>query len=158
MPVRPARPAAPPATSDTRRILLIVLAITLAIAIPVGIVGGIDWLDLPTAWSGAGRPLPKWVTSGEVRATTRDGTLVKLRVAFDVGNSSTRSAVERSLREIGLLLELSISALSTRDLASGDGVERLSKEMLRRVNDYLASQNVAPLRAVAIQDLWYTRP
>jgi len=157
MPARPADPTAPP-SNDTRRILLIVLAITLAIAIPVGIVGGIDWLDLPTAWSGAGRPLPKWVTSGEVRATTRDGTLVKLRVAFDVGNSSTRSTVERSLREIGLLLELSISALSTRDLASGDGVERLSKEMLRRVYDYLATQNVAPLRAVAIQDLWYTRP
>src|SRR5947207_15289585 len=99
MPVRPAKPAAPPAPGDTRRVLLIVLAIALAIAIPVGIVGGVEWLDLPTAWSGAGRPLPKWVTAGEVRATTRDGTLVKLRVAFDVGTSSRSARSEE--RRVG---------------------------------------------------------
>ena len=57
-----------------------------------------------------------------------------------------------------LLLEISIAALSTAELAGSGGIERLSREMLRRVNEYLATEGVPPLRAVAIQDLWYTRP
>ncbi|HEX6706909.1 MAG TPA: flagellar basal body-associated FliL family protein [Albitalea sp.] len=145
-------------SSDTRRVLLIVCVIAALIGIPAGIVSGISWLDLSSSWSGAGRPLPKWVTSGEVRATTRDGTLVKVRVAMDVGNSSTKSAVQRRLREVGLLLEVSVGTQSTRELAGPDGITMLSAEMLRRVNDYLATEGVEPLRSVAIQDLWYTRP
>ncbi|HJV62675.1 MAG TPA: flagellar basal body-associated FliL family protein [Albitalea sp.] len=153
------RPPAPPsAPNDTRRVALILLGIALAIVIPVSIVGGIDWLDLPSTWSGAGRPLPKWVTAGEVRATTRDGTLVKMRVAFDVGSSATKSLIENQLRDVALLLEVSVSAQSTRELAGPGGIDRLSKDMLQRVNGYLAEQGATPLRAVAIQDLWYTRP
>ena len=155
----PSSPPVPaPRASDTRRVLVIVLVIGAVIAVPVGIVAGINWLDLSTSWSGAGRPLPKWVTAGEVRATTRDGTLVKVRVAFDAGDSSTKSAVQRRLREVGLLLEVSIGALSTRELMGAQGIERLSREMLRRVNEYLATEEVAPMKAVAIQDIWYTRP
>ena len=146
------------ASSDTRRVLLIVAGIAIVIAVPTVIVGGIDWLDFPASWSGAGKPLPKWLTSGEVRATTRDGTLVKLRVAFDVGDSATRSTVQHHMREVTLLLEISIAALSTGELAGSGGIERLSREMLRRVNEYLATEGVPPLRALAIQDLWYTRP
>lgn len=157
MPLKPA--AAPRAPrSDGRRILAILAVIAAVIAVPVGIVSGISWLDLQSGWSGAGRPLPKWVTSGEVRATTRDGTLVKLRVAFDAGSSSTRSAVQRRMRELGLLLELSIGAHSTPELAGAAGIARLSQDMLRRVNDYLGREGVEPVRSVAIQDLWYTRP
>ena len=141
-----------------RRVLWVLLAIALIIAIPVGIAGGISWLDWAGSWSGAGRPQPKWVTAGEVRATTRDGTLVKVRVAFDVGSSSTRAAVERHLRDVGLLLEVSVGAQSTEDLTGAHGIERLSRDMLERVNAYLATEGVEPLKSVAIQDFWYTRP
>ncbi|WP_280153150.1 flagellar basal body-associated FliL family protein [Piscinibacter sp. XHJ-5] len=154
----PAPLAPPPRSSDTRRVLLIVAAIATIIAVPMGIVGGIRWLNLADSWTGAGRAQPKWVTSGEVRATTRDGTLVKTRVAFDAGDASTKSAVQRRLREVSLLLELSIGAFSTLELAGPHGIERLSQDMLKRVNAYLATDGVAPMKAVAIQDLWYTRP
>ena len=155
----PPRPnAAPRPRSDGRRVAVVLAVIATLIAVPVGIVGGIDWLDLPTGWSGAGRPLPKWVTSGEVRATTRDGTLVKLRVSFDAGSSSTRSAVQRRMREIGLLLEVSIGAHSTPELTGAAGITRLSQDMLRRVNDYLGREGTAPVKAVAIQDFWFTQP
>ena len=93
-----------------------------------------------------------------MRATTRDGTLVKTRVAFDAGDASTQSAVQRRLREVTLLLELSIGSVSTPDLAAPRGIERLSRDMLKRVNAYLATAGVAPMKAVAIQDVWYTRP
>src|SRR5688572_22030834 len=107
----PPRPnAAPRPRSDIRRVATILAVIATLIAVPAGIVGGIDWLDLSSGWSGAGKPMPQWVTSGEVRATTRDGTLVKLRVAFDAGTSSTRSALQRRMRDVGLLLEVSIGA------------------------------------------------
>ena len=134
MPAPPRPTAVPKRTSDTRRVLLIMGVIAALIGIPAGIVGGINWLDLASSWSGAGRPLPKWVTAGDVRATTRDGTLVKVRVAMDVGSSATKSAVQRRLREVGLLLEVSVGAQSTRELAGPDGITRLSAEMLRRVN------------------------
>lgn len=151
------RPA-PPRRNDLRRIAAILAVIAALIAVPAGIVGGIDWLDLSSGWSGAGRPLPKWVTSGELRATTRDGTLVKLRVAFDAGSSSTKSAVQRRMRELGLLMELSIGAHSAPELAGAQGLARLSQDMLRRVNDYLGREGVDPVKSVAIQDFWTTRP
>ena len=99
---------------------------------------------------------PQWVTPGEVRATTRDGTLVRLRVALDAPDSSTRSALESRLQQVGLLLEVSVAALSRSDLAGAEGLARLAHEMLQRLNAYLASEGVAPLKSVAIQDLWYT--
>jgi len=150
----------PPArtSSDTRRVILIVAAIATIVAVPTAIVGGIDWLDLSGSWVGSSRPQPKWLTSGEVKATTSDGTLVKLRVAFDVRDSGTKATVQTRMREVSLLLELSIGALTTAELVAADGIERLSHEMLHRVNDYLRAVGAAPLRAVAVQDLWYTRP
>jgi flagellar basal body-associated protein FliL len=156
-------PAPAPSTSSQergsgRRALWVLAVITLIIAVPVVITRGISWLDWAGTWSGAGRPQPKWVTSGEVRATTSDGTLVKLRVSFDVGSSDTKAAAERHLRELGLLLEVSIGAQSTPELAGEQGIQRLSRDMLERVNAYLATEGVEPIRRVAIQDLWYTRP
>jgi hypothetical protein len=136
----------------------VLLILALAIALPVGVLGSIHWLEAEGVWPKLRADAPKWVPSAEVRATTRDGTLVKLRVAFDAGDNTTKDIVERQLREMGLVLELSVSSLSTRELAARDGIARLSQDMLARTNDYLAAQGVAPLRSVAIQDLWYTRP
>jgi hypothetical protein len=141
-----------------RRVVVIVATIAAIIIVPVGIVGGIDWLDLVGSWSGAGRPVTDWLTSGEVRATTQDGTLVKVRVSFDVPDSETKGTVQRNLRDVTALIELSVASLSTEELTSEGGIERLSKEMRRQVNGYLAKAGVRPLRRVAIQDLWYKRP
>jgi len=154
---RPTQPAAAPA-GEERRSWPALFVIVLVIAIPVSIVGGLHWLDSIAAWNEPEDIDPQWVPSNEVRATTRDGTLVKLHVAFDVRNRATRAAVEREVRELGLLLELSISSISTPELTAPDGISRLSAAMLSRVNDYLASQGVHPMRSVAIQDIWYTRP
>jgi flagellar basal body-associated protein FliL len=153
----PSRPKPPRTIADeTRRVLLILLVIFLAIAVPAGIVGGINWLDLGTASRG-GRPVPRWMTSGEVRATTSDGTLVKVRVAFATGDASTKSAMSSQRREIGLLLQLSVAAQTTQQLAGQDGIEHLADDMLQRVNAYLAASGLRPVRDVAIQDLWYKR-
>lgn len=155
---RAAAPAARRPRSDLRRIAAILAVIAALIAVPSAIVGGLGWLDLSSGWSGAGRPLPKWVTSGEVRATTRDGTLVKLRVAFDAGSHSTQSAIQRRMRDLSLLLEVSIGAHSTSELAGAAGLTRLSDDMLLRVNEYLAREGVDPVKSLAIQDFWTTRP
>jgi flagellar basal body-associated protein FliL len=152
----PSRPKPPRTIADeTRRVVLIVLVIFLAIAVPAGIVGGINWLDLGTA--SRGRPVPRWMTSGEVHATTSDGTVVKVRVAFATGDASTKSAMSSQRREIGLLLQLSVAAQTTQQLAGQDGIEHLADDMLQRVNAYLAASGLQPVRDVAIQDLWYKR-
>ncbi len=143
--------------TDSRRALLIVLGIAAVIAVPAGIAGGMQWLDLPALWSKEGRPTPQWTSIGQVRATTQDGTLVKVRVALDAGNSDTRRAVERRLREVQLLLEVSVNTQRTQDLAGAHGIEQMSAEMRRRIDEYLATEGAGPLKSLLIQDLWYTR-
>ena len=122
--------------------------------IPIGIAAGARWLDLSAGRSAAGKVLPQWVDPGEVRATTRDGTLVKLRVALDAPD---KSGVERRLREVGLLLEVSVGARDRARLAGLDGIADLAGDMQSRVNQFLEASGVEPLRSVVIQDLWYTQ-
>jgi flagellar basal body-associated protein FliL len=66
--------------------------------------------------------------------------------------------MEGRLRDVGLLLELSIAAQTTAELLGPRGLERLSRDIFRRVNAFLADQGADPLRHVAIQDFWYARP
>ena len=128
------------------------------VLMPVLIAASVAWLDYRDTTSRNGRPLPHWVTPSEVRASTRDGTLVKLRVALDTADASNKTAVERRLREINLLLEVSIGAHERRDLTEAAGIVRLAGDMQQRVNTYLETQSIAPLRSVVIQDLWYAQP
>ena len=124
------------------------------IGVLVGAAAIISWIE-SGAPSPLAKPVPQWITPGEVRATTRDGTLVKARVALDAVNASSRSAVERRLQPVGLMLELSISSLNRDELAEPKGIPRLAHDMRQRINAYLVSEGVEPLRSVAIQDLLY---
>ena len=144
---------------DIRRIGLVLLAIGAIVLLPAGIFAGVRWLDYNGGWSGSGgRMQARWLTSGDLRATTTDGTLVKLRVAFEARDQSTVSALQQRLRDVGLLLELVIAEHRHDEVVGSQGIQRLSQAMLARVNAYLAIEHVEPVRAVMIQDIWYTRP
>ena len=143
---------------DLRRIALVLAAIGAIVLIPAGIFAGVRWLDYNGGWSGSSRMQARWLTSGDLRATTSDGTLVKLRVAFEAGSQGTVSALQQRLRDVGLMLELCISERRHDEVIGAQGIERLSRDMLARVNAYLETEQVEPVKAVMIQDIWYTRP
>jgi flagellar basal body-associated protein FliL len=151
-----AKPRARAASSDTSRPLYTIAVIAALIALIVGVSAGVSMLQTPHALSRSG-PAPQWVTPDEVRATTRDGMIVKVRVALGAPDASARSAVERRMQQIGMVLELSVGALSRGELIGANGIARLATEMRNRVNTYLQSEGIDPLRSVVIQDLWYTQ-
>ena len=138
--------------------LVSLVFISALLCVPGVIIFGSSWFDIPRAVPGDTRPLPEWITPSEVRANTRDGTLVKVRVSLDAGTSSNRTAVQRNLYEGGQVLEVSVGARNTPELVGSEGIERLSSDMLTRVNAYLDAKGIGRLNSVAIQDLWYTRP
>ena len=157
MPKKPtARLRAKAVSPHTSRPLYTIAGITALIAVIVGVSAGVSTLQTPHVLARSG-PAPQWVTPGEVRATTRDGTIVKVRVALGAPDASSRSAVERRMQQIELVLELSVGAQSRGELIDADGIARLATDMRRRVNAYLRSEGIDPLRSVAIQDLWYTQ-
>ena len=157
MPKKPiAKPRASAASTDTSRSLYTIAVITALIGVIVGVCAGVSTLQTPHALVRSG-PAPQWVTPGEVRATTRDGTIVKVRVALGAPDASSRSAVERRMEQVGLVLELSVGAQSRGELIAADGIAHLATDMKQRVNAYLRSEGIDPLRSVAIEDLWYTQ-
>lgn len=141
-------------TADTRRLVLIALAVTALVAVPIGVAVGLSWVDLP--WSGAApaRPVPDWVSLPQIRATTVDGTVVKARVALDVPGAVAKNAIQRNTQQVGLLLEVSIAQQTREQIGSPKGIARLSDDMRDRLNAYLGSgdEDVA-VKSVAIQDL-----
>ncbi len=153
-------PAVPPPRSsppsDLRRDLTIAGVIAAIVGIPLGIAGGLQWVD-------AGHvlrpepPAPQWLRPDALRAMTRDGTLVKARVALEAGNSRSRSALRLRLRQINQLLNVSVLQYHREEISGADGLARLSTEMLTRVNRYLESEGVTPLRSIAITELVMTR-
>lgn len=143
---------------NSRRVFTAVLFGAALVGVPAAIIVGGSWFEVPRAVPGDTRPLPEWVNPGDVRANTRDGTLVKVRVALDAGTSSNKSAVRQRLREIGQVLEVSVGDRKTSDLYGSQGIQQLSSDMLARVNNYLDAEGIDRLNGVAIQDLWYTRP
>ena len=106
--------------------------------------------------STSGRPLPEWVLPGELRATTRDGMLVKLRVALDATDASNRTAVEIRMHQVSLLLELSIGRHGRDELKAPQGMARLADDMRTRLNAYLEAEGLKPVASVAIQHFWHT--
>lgn len=140
--------------ADTRRTLLVVAVVTALISVPVGVSVGMSWVDMP--WSEAARTqaAPDWVALPAVRATTSDGTVVKARVALDVPGSSAKSAIQRNVQQVGLLLEVSIAQQSRAQIGSPEGITHLASDMRERLNAYLDGDADEPaVKSVAIQDL-----
>jgi flagellar basal body-associated protein FliL len=139
-------------TRERRRLFLIGLAISVLIALPVGVSVGMSWVDVPWTRSDT-RAVPDWVALPQVRATTLDGAVVKARVALDVEGAATRTAIQRRTQQVGLLLELSVATHTREQITSAKGIARLSGNMRDRLNAYLAAEGTGTVKSVAIQDL-----
>jgi hypothetical protein len=139
------------ARSERRRAAVVAVVVVGVIAVPVAVSVVISWGDV--SWPGR-TSTPLWVALPQVRATTNDGVIVKARVAVDAPDSS--AAIQRRTQQVGLVLEGSIAAHTRGQLAGAPGIARLSGDMEGRLNGYLADQGVAPVRSLAIQDLYVT--
>ena len=151
----PRAPAAPAPSDDragNRRVYIVSAVIAALVAVPVGVSVGMSWVDLP--WSNAeSRATPEWVALPQLRATTIDGVGVKARVALDIDSVTGRNAIQRRTQQVALLLEVSVASRSKAQIRSPEGIEDLSRDMRRRLNQYLESEGTDVVRAVAIQDL-----
>ena len=156
-PAPQATPEAPP-TSNWGRSFVVLLFVAALVGVPLLVIYGSSWFGMVRAVPGDDRPLPQWITPGEVRSTTRDGAIVKMRVSMDAATWSNRQAIEHRLMPITQVLQVSAGARRADDLVGSEGVERLSKDLLVSVNAYLDAEGLQPLNALAVQDLWYTRP
>jgi flagellar basal body-associated protein FliL len=134
-----------------------VLAFVIAlIGVPAAVALGISWVDTAAPVRGE-RAAPSWVQSESVRATTSDGTSVQARVAIDAGNADTRSALEQERLQVSLMLQSSVASHSHQAVMGASGMRRLSGDMRDRLNDFLASRQVEPVRDVVVQDLLVQR-
>ena len=151
-------PSARPASGHLRRTLAGLLFLGATIGGLYAVVGSGSWFDIPRAVPGDTRPLPQWVTPGEVRANTRDGSLVRVRVALDAAKSMNKSALQHRLTDISRLIAVSVGEHETDDLLGAQGLRRLAADMLARINAYLDAEDLTRLNSVAIQDLLISRP
>jgi len=148
------RPADDDSTPSSRRVITAAVAVALVIGLPIGIAIGLAAVETPwsaRSSSGTAAP-PEWVAMPPLRATTRDGTAVRARVALDVQSSLTKATIQRNTQQVGLLLEVSVASHNREQLRSAEGIQGLSDDMRGRINDYLGGDDDA-VRAVAIQDL-----
>jgi len=138
--------------TGNRRVLFAAAAVALLVALPVGVSVGMSWVDLP--WSAAEtKVVPEWVAVPQLRATTIDGAVVKARVALDVESAAVRSAIQRRIQQVGLVLEVSVASRSEEQVRATDGLAALSDDMRVRLNRYLEAEGPGVVKAVAIQDL-----
>jgi flagellar basal body-associated protein FliL len=147
----PARPKKP-ATSAWTVPFYILLG-----ALPVVLVMALAWFDFDTLAPGE-VPKPAWVSPGTIRATTTDGVPVKTKVAIDAANTSAKLSMERQLNQVGLVLQNSLAAKSRQQLTGPQGIAGLSEDMLTQLNGYLGQQDIAPAKAVVIQDFLIGSP
>ncbi len=134
-----------------------VLAFVIAlIGVPAAVALGISWVDAAGPVRGE-RVAPSWVQSESVRATTRDGTSVQTRVAIDARNADTRSALEQERQQVSLMLQNSVASHSYQSMMGASGIRRLSGDMRDRLNEFLESRQVEPVRDVVVQDLLVKR-
>jgi flagellar basal body-associated protein FliL len=156
-PVSAPAPQAPP-TSNWGRTFVVLLFVAALVGVPLLVIYGSTWFGMYRAVPGDDRPLPQWITPGEVRSTTSDGAIMKLRVSLDAATWSNRQAIEHRMMPITQVLRVSAGARRADELVGAKGVEQLSKDLLVSVNAYLDAEGLKPLNGLAVQDLWYTRP
>jgi hypothetical protein len=128
------------------------LAVLVGIGLPAAVALGVG--DERGAAPGIGRGIPgSWVPAQQVRGTSRDGSMVQLRVAIDAPDARTRQFVGASREQVALVLQIS---LSEHDMAQATGAERvqqLSQGIQDRLNDYLQVWALPPVRDVVIEDM-----
>jgi flagellar basal body-associated protein FliL len=147
------RPADDDSTPSSSRLVTAAAAVALVIGLPIGIAIGMAAVETPwSPKSGAAAPPPEWIAMPALRATTRDGTAVRARVALDVQSSLIKATIQRNTQQVGLLLEVSVASHNREQLRSAEGIQGLSDDMRGRINDYLGGDDEA-VRSVAIQDL-----
>lgn len=101
---------------------------------------------------------PRWVTPPVIHATTGEGFAVKARVSLDVADADAKSALEKHMDQVGLLLQAELASHSKKDLAAPGGLEALSEEMRDKLNDYLGTDEDEGVRSVVVGDILYSRP
>ena len=147
----PLRPKKTPASAWT-----VLLYIFLG-AVPVVLVMALAWIDFDSVAPGE-VPKPVWVSPGTIRATTTDGVPVKTKVAIDAADSSAKVLMQRQLNQVGLVLQNVLAAKSRQQLTGPQGMSGLSADMLTQLNGYLGQQDIAPAKAVVIQDFLLGSP
>jgi flagellar basal body-associated protein FliL len=147
-----------PPTSNLGRGFVVLLFVAALVGVPLLVVYGSSWFGIERAVPGDDRPLPQWFTPGELRSTTRDGAIMKVRVSMDAGSWSNRQAMQHRLMPITELLQATAGMRKADDLVGSAGVEKLGHDLFASVNKYLASEGLKPIASLAVQDLWYTRP
>ncbi|MFM2447691.1 MAG: hypothetical protein RIS44_141 [Pseudomonadota bacterium] len=147
-PTRPKKPA----TSAWTVLFYILLG-----ASPVVLVMALAWFDFDTVSPGE-VPKPVWVSPGTIRATTTDGVPVKTKVAIDAADSSAKLLMERQLNQVGLVLQNALASKSRQQLTGPQGISGLSEDMLNQLNGYLGQQDIAPAKAVVVQDFLIGSP
>ncbi|XVJ68452.1 MAG: flagellar basal body-associated FliL family protein [Rhizobacter sp.] len=147
----PARPQKPAKSAWT------VLFYILLGASPVVIVMALAWFDFDTLSPGE-VPKPVWVSPGTICATTTDGVPVKTKVAINAADTSAKLLMERQLNQVGLVLQNSLASKSRQQLTGPQGISGLSEDMLTQLNGYLGQQDIAPAKAVVVQDFLMGSP
>lgn len=147
-----------PPTSNLGRAFVVLLFVAALVGVPLLLLYGSSWFGIERAVPGDDRPLPQWFTPAELRSTTRDGAIMKVRVSMDAGSWSNRQALQHRLVPITELLQATAGMRKADDLAGSAGIEKLRKDLFTGVNKYLEAEGVKPILSMAVQDLWYTRP
>ena len=139
---------------DSERLMsAYVLAFVVAlIGVPAAVALGMSWVDASGS-THAAQPAPSRVQSESVRATTSDGSSVLARVVIDAGNAATRNSLEQERLQVALLPQSSVGSHPHQTLAGASGMRRLSADMRDRLNGFLASRRVGPVRDVIVQEL-----
>lgn len=154
----PQEPSSPLAPAESDRVLpwSIVAVLIVALGLPAGVALATSWSPWPV--SSTARAAPNWLISESVRATSSEGAVVKARVAFDAPDEDTRRLISSQPGQVALLMQISVAEYEGAGAAGSERLQRLSADMLGRLNDYLAASRVPPVREVVIQDLATSKP
>jgi flagellar basal body-associated protein FliL len=156
-PPKPAASAGRPA-SDRYLPGIVFVAVLVLIGLPAALATGaswVDWSDKPTAEQAA---TPHWLPTETVRATSGDGEVIKAKVALDVPDSDTRSWIKSRPQQVALVMQIAVAEHEHGNTEGSARVQRLSADLHERLNDYLESHQVPPVRDLIIQDLVITKP
>jgi flagellar basal body-associated protein FliL len=152
----PAQGPRKPQASDRMLPAYVLAGVILVIGVPAAVMLGVSWVRVsePTP---SGQAAPNWVRSESVQATTSDGESVKARVAIDASDRSSRASLEENRTQVAMMLQICLGAHDRPTLQRAGGMNKLSKDMERRLNEFLAARHEAPVRAVVVQDLLFSK-